>query len=108
MGVKKIDPKQQFSKWLARYGAIVWGIYSFVVLALIAYRPETAMSCVYLTLIMTANKALDTISYTSNSKTEKLLLTLLDKARMEINIGGKTKAPAEEGDGHESEGDSNG
>ena len=103
MGTKRIDPKQQFSKWLARYGAIVWGIYSFFVLALIAYRPEAAMSCVYLTLIMTANKALDTISYTSNSKTEKLLLTLLDKARMEINIGGNGNPKASDDGGSEGE-----
>ena len=46
------DPRKQFSKWLARYGAIIWAIYAFAVLALIAYRPETAMSCVWLMLIM--------------------------------------------------------
>lgn len=85
-----IDPRKQFSKWLARYGAVIWGIYAFAILALIAYRPEAAMACVYLTLIMTANKALDTVSYTSNSKTEKMLLAMLNKTKMEINIGGKS------------------
>lgn len=81
------DPRKQFSKWLARYGAIIWAIYAFAVLALIAYRPETAMSCVWLMLIMTANKMLDTLSYTKNSVTEKILLALLDKTRLELNLG---------------------
>jgi hypothetical protein len=92
METKRIDPRKQFSKWLARYGAIIWGIYAFAVLALIAYQPETAMAAVYLTLIMTANKALDTLSYTKNSTTEKMILGLLEKSRMEINIGTKGSA----------------
>lgn len=93
----RIDPKKQFSKWLARYGAIIWGIYAFAVLALIAYQPETAMAAVYLTLIMTANKALDTLSYTKNSTTEKMILGLLEKSRMEINIGGKSNSSSDSG-----------
>lgn len=84
---KIIDPRKQFSKWLARYGAIVWGLYIFAIIALIAYRPETAMACVWLTLIMTFNKALDTLSYTDNSKTEKILLAALDKTSMELKLG---------------------
>jgi len=85
--MERMDPRKQFSKWLARYGAVIWGIYAFAVLALIAYRPETAMSCVWLTLIMTANKMLDTLSYTRNSTTEKVLLAILDKTKMELNLG---------------------
>lgn len=103
------DPKKQFSKWLARYGAIVWGIYVFAVIALIAYRPETAMAAVYLTIIMTVNKAWDTFQYNSNSKLEKVLLTALDSVKTQINIGGKSDAPSETEDGSaEEEGGSNG
>lgn len=86
MGEKRVDPRKQFSKWLARYGAVVWGLYVFAILVLIAYRPETAMACVYLTLIMTCNKALDTVSYTKNSTTEKIILGILDKTSMELNM----------------------
>jgi len=86
--IKKVDPRHQFSKRLARYGAIVWGIYSFAVLALVAYRPEVAMMAVYLTIIMTLNKAWDTYNYNSNSKLEKILLAILDKTKMEISLGG--------------------
>lgn len=88
--VKRIDPKQQFSKWLARFGSIIWGIYAFAILALVAYRPEAAMACVWLTLIMTANKALDTVSYTKNSTTEKLILGFLDKTQMELSLKSAT------------------
>lgn len=94
-----MDPKKQFSKWLARYGAIIWGIYAFAVLALIAYRPEASMACVYLTLIMTVNKSLDTIQYNSNSKTEKILLAMLDKTRMEINLGSASPSESKEEEG---------
>jgi hypothetical protein len=82
------DPKKQFSKWLARYGAIVWGIYVFAVLALIAYRPEAAMAAVYLTLIMTVNKAIDTVQYTKNSLGEKVILSTIEKLNLQMRIGG--------------------
>lgn len=85
--MERMDPRKQFSKWLARYGAIIWAIYAFAVLALIAYRPETAMACVWLTLIMTGNKILDTVAYTRNSVTEKMLLAILDKTKMELSLG---------------------
>lgn len=106
-----VDPKQQFSKWLARYGAIVWGLYAFAVLALIAYRPEAAMACVWLTLIMTCNKALDTVSYTKNSTTEKIILGMLDKTSMELSLksGSSDKEKKEKhSDDSEEEGGGNG
>ena len=91
-----MDPKKQFSKWLAKYGAIVWGIYVFAVLALIAYRPEAAMAVVYLTIIMTLNKAWDAYQYNANSMTEKALLAMLERVSMEVNIGGKGSGKNEE------------
>ncbi len=103
--MKRIDPKQQFSKWLARFGAIVWGIYSFVILALVAYRPEAAMSCVWLTLIMTANKVLDTVSYTRNSITEKIILGTLERFNMEVKLKSNDNSDVADND---AEGDGNG
>ena len=107
--IKKIDPRHQFSKRLARYGAVVWGIYSFAILALIAYRPEVAMMAVYLTIIMTLNKAWDTYNYNDNSKTEKLLLAILEKTKMEISLGGiKAKSTSVKNDDEEEEEGDNG
>ena len=89
-----VDPRKQFSKWLARLGAIAWTVYVYAVLALIAYRPEAAMACVWLTLIMTCNKALDTISYTRNSIAEKLILAGIERTKFEIGLKGIGKSVA--------------
>ena len=95
-GMTRYDPRKQFSKWLARYGAIIWSIYVFAVLALIAYRPEAAMACVWLTVIMTCNKALDTVSYTNNSTTEKIILGALERAQIELSLKGSGGSDKEE------------
>lgn len=91
---KTVDPKKQFSKWLARFGAWMWGIYLLVVAVLIYFRPEAAMPCVYLVIIVTLNKMLDTIQYTDNSKTEKILLAGLDKLQMELSLKGLASTTA--------------
>ena len=85
---QRMDPRKQFSKWLARFGSWIWAIYAYAVLALIAYRPEAAMACVWLTLIMTCNKALDTVSYTRNSTTEKIILGALERTTLELGLKG--------------------
>ena len=106
MGYGETDPKKQFSKWLARFGAIIWGIYIFAVIALIAYRPEASMACVWLTLIVTANKELDTVSYTKNSTTEKIILGALERTKLELGLkfGGKTDKTNDDSPESEEEG----
>lgn len=121
---RNMDQRLQFSKRLARFGAVVWGVYAFAILGLVAYRPEAAIACVWLTLIMTANKALDTVSYTRNSTTEKLILGALERTQIELGLKGIGKSTAGtcskdddgegdggedgEGDGELTEGDENG
>lgn len=96
----KKNPVHQFSKWLARYGAVFWGLYLIIVAVLIYFQPESAISCVYLALIVTANKMLDTVAYTKNSTLEKSLLAILDKTKMELSLKtGKTDPPEEEEEG---------
>ena len=46
------------------------------------------MACVWLVVIVTANKMIDTLAYTDNSKTEKILLSALDKAKVELQLKG--------------------
>ena len=77
--MKQFDPRKQFSKRLARYGAVFWGLYLLIIAVLIYFQPETAIACVYLVLIVTANKMLDTWAYTKNSTYEKGLLAMLEK-----------------------------
>jgi hypothetical protein len=83
-----MDPRKQFSKWLARFGAIIWGIYAIATIPLVAYRPEAAMACVWLLLVMTFNKGIDTVAYTKNSTTEKILMASLDKIQMQLSMKG--------------------
>ena len=103
---KMIDPKEQFSKWLAKSGAIYWIVYNSLLLILICIRPETATSCVYLSIIISVVMVLHVIFYTRNSLGEKIILAALDKTRMELTIGGKTQSepepdePEEEGGGN--------
>ena len=85
---KKNDIREQFSKRLARYGAVMWGVYLAVIAALLYFRPETAVPCIYLVLIVTVNKALDTWAYTKNSTYEKGLLAMLEKARIDMSLKG--------------------
>ena len=107
---RRVDPRKQFSKWLARYGAIFWGVFMLIIAVLIYLRPEAASSCVYLALIITGNKMLDTLAYTQNSMTEKMLLAALDKMKMEFSLkAGNGKATSsDDDDDSESEGDGNG
>lgn len=93
-GPIKIDPKKQFSKKLAWYGAIAWGVFIVLVIVLLYFRPETAMAVVYMLLIMTVNKAIDTLAYTKNSTTEKILLATLDKTKMELSFKGVANSVA--------------
>lgn len=88
MNEPRMDPRKQFSKWLARVGAIFWACYLPTLLVLIYLRPEVAMMCVWLTIIVTANKMLDTLAYTDNSKTEKMLHHALDKLNLTLSLKG--------------------
>ena len=106
------DHKKQFSKRLARYGAIAWGFYLVIIAVLIYFQPETAIAGVYLALIVTVNKMLDTWAYTKNSIYEKSLLAMLDKTKMELSLKAGGKISHKDGDDGESdfdeEGDGNG
>ena len=104
--MKQFDPRKQFSKRLARYGAVFWGLYLLIIAVLIYFQPETAIACVYLVLIVTANKMLDTWAYTKNSTYEKGLLAMLEKTKMELNLkaGGKISGKQDEDEEDEGEG----
>lgn len=79
----KMDPQKQFSKWLARSGAVFWICYLPALLIVICIRPEAAMACVYLGLITSAVMIIHVWAYTRNSIYEKGLLAMLDKVRIQ-------------------------
>ena len=103
----KIDPKQQFSKKLARWTAVFWFVYLTWLSVIILLQPTAALYVVYMSLICTVVMIVNVLAYTKNSIMEKLAFTLLDKTQIEIgNKGGK------EGDDDDeetvTEGESNG
>ena len=83
---KKIDPKEQFSKWLAKSGAVYWIAFQTLLLILMYLRPEVANSCVYLSIIVSVVMIIHVWAYTRNSIYEKGLLAMLDKTRMELSF----------------------
>lgn len=94
MGEKRMDPKQQFSKWLAKSGAIYWIAFHTMLLAVMCFRPETAMACVYLAIIVSVVMVIHVWAYTRNSVYEKGLLAMLDKTRMEMSLKGSASSTA--------------
>lgn len=85
----KMDPQKQFSKWLARSGAVFWICYLPALLIVICIRPEAAMACVYLGLITSAVMIIHVWAYTRNSIYEKGLLAMLDKVRIQAASDGQ-------------------
>ena len=86
---KKSDPKQQFSKWLAKSGAVYWILFLSALLVVMCIRPEVAIACVYMAIIVSVVMIFHVWAYTKNSTYEKGLLTLLDKTKMELDLSGK-------------------
>ena len=103
MGNYRIDPKKQFSKRLARWTAVFWFFYMTWLSAIVIIRPEAALYCVYMAIIVTVVMCLNVYTYTQNSIAEKLAYTLLDKTRIELNLGkggGEDEEVTEEGGGN--------
>lgn len=91
MGGQRIDPKNQFSKKLARWTSAFWFLYMSWLSVLILYQPAAALYAVYMGLISTAVMILNVWAYTKNSIYEKGALALLDKTKIELSMkNGKT------------------
>ena len=86
---KKVDPKEQFSKWLAKSGAVYWISFHTLLMVLMYLRPEIATACVYLSIIVSVVMIIHVWAYTRNSVYEKGLLAMLDKTRMELTLSNK-------------------
>lgn len=84
------DPKQQFSKWLAKSGAVYWIFFHTALLGVMCVRPEVAIACVYMAIIVSVVMIFHVWAYTKNSTYEKGLHAILDKTRMELDLSGKS------------------
>ena len=109
MGNFRIDPKNQFSKKLARRTSIFWFFFMTWLSIILVLQPSAALYSVYMGIIATAVMILNVWAYTKNSIYEKGAFALLDKTRLELSL--KTgKQPGKDDDDEEdvTEGESNG
>lgn len=90
------DPRKQFSKWLAKSGAVYWICFLSALLILMYLRPEVSTACVYMSIIVSVVMIIHVWAYTKNSIYEKGLLAMLDKMKMQINLGEKEQEEEEE------------
>lgn len=86
----RIDPKKQFSKWLARWTALFWFIYMSWLSAVMLIAPATGLYCVYMGIVVTVVMILNVYSYCKNSIAEKMIFGIIDKTKIEMRFGGKT------------------
>ena len=84
---KPVDPRQQFSKKLARWTAVFWFFYMAWLSVLLYLVPEAALYSVYMALIVSVVMILNIYHYTSNSKLEKILYAMIAKTELELKIG---------------------
>lgn len=92
---ERIDHRKQFSKWLARVTLVFWVIYLSWLSVIMFLVPEVGIYCVYLTIIVTVAQVIAGILYTHNSETEKILLTALDKTKIEVSIGNRKSSSSD-------------
>lgn len=100
----ELDRKKQFSKRLARWTAVFWFAYLIWLSILMMLEPSVAMYSFYMSIVVSIVMMINVISYTINSLTEKRIFGMLDKARIELNLGpvkasmGKQDYRTEEGE----------
>ena len=82
----RIDPKHQFSKRLARWTAIFWYFYMTWLSVVVFMRPESALYCVYMGILVTFVMLLNVWAYTRNSIYEKGVFAMLDKAKIDLSL----------------------
>lgn len=83
---KRLDPRNQFSKLLARWTSAFWFLYMTWLSVIFIFQPSAALYCVYMAVIATAVMLTNVIAYTRNSIAEKMALTLLDKTKIELSL----------------------
>ena len=104
--MKRVDPREQFSKRLAGRAEWFWFFYMLVLAAVMVLQPASALPAVYLGIMVTGVMIVSVFAYTKNSIDEKWFYWLAEIAKA---VGGKKGASNdEEGVNEDSEGGDNG
>ena len=102
MAMKRVDPKEQFSKKLAMWTARFWFLFMCIASAMCVFVPETSDAAVYLAICASVIMLINVWAYTHNSVYEKAILAGMEKAK--INLTGiRWKKGESSGDGAEEE-----
>ena len=73
MAMKRMDPREQFSKKLAKWSSWFWFIYMILLLAVLAYQPLTAEAIIWLAGITSFVMIINIWAYTNNSIYDKAI-----------------------------------
>ena len=98
MGNFRIDPKKQFSKKLARWTAWFWFLYMIWISVILLLEPQSALYSVYMGIIATVVMMLNVYTYMKNSIFEKAIFGLIDKTKIELNLGKNNKPSSDDGE----------
>lgn len=91
--MKRMNPKEQFSKKLATWTAQFWFLYMMVAAAICVWAPGSADAAVYLAICASVIMLINVGAYTRNSVYEKAILAGMEKARFALTWK-KTQAAA--------------
>ena len=105
MDTKRMDPKKQFSKRLARWTAVFWFAYLTWLSILMLLEPSVGQFMFYMSIVVSVVMMINVISYSINSITEKRIFGMLDKAQIELKFGPAKVAIGDKSKGGEDDGE---
>jgi len=80
--MKRIDPKEQFSKKLATWTARFWFFYMLIAALIVVCVPQASNAAVYLAICASVIMLVNVWAYTHNSVYEKAILAGMDKIKL--------------------------
>ncbi len=84
--MKRVDPREQFSKKLAGRAEWFWFFYMLILAVVMVLQPASAMPAVYLGIMATGVMIVSVFAYTRNSIDEKWFYWLAEIAKA---VGGR-------------------
>ena len=80
--MKRIDPKEQFSKKLATWTARFWFLFMVITAIMCLVEPNVSDAAVYLAICSSVIMLINVWAYTHNSVYEKAILAGMEKAKI--------------------------
>ena len=105
MNMKRIDPREQFSKKLATWTARFWFLHMVLTAAMCIVEPSVSDAAVYMAICSSIVMLINVWAYTHNSVYEKAILAAMEKTKKVRFTWKKSTGNAEEADSDEMETD---